>query len=376
MPAGRTERPPGRGNGRKAREFAVPKISVIVPVYNVKNYLCQCVESILAQTFRDFEVLLVNDASTDGSLELARSFCGDGRVRVLDKPHGGLGDTRNYGVRNAAGDYLLFVDSDDWIDPDMLGNLYAAAREYRADLVLFNFVRENVRSGGRRICRLPVNYPEFGEEIRERLIAELVGPDREDNAWRGAEMLGSAWRRMYLRAWYEKSGIRFGDEREIMLEDLPASVKAHCAAQRLLVVGGAYYHYRYNPDSLSTRYRPHKLEMLARCYAVVRRILMERGLYDRYAKRHLAWFLRFGAHSSMVNCFSPWNPGGFFSRYREVRSILRHPLVRQAARSDYLKYGSRADRVVLRVIRSRITPFVYLFYRIYSGLLTGDAGKQ
>lgn len=354
----------------------MPKISVIVPIYNVEQYLGQCIESILAQTFSDFEVLLVNDASTDGSLALARSFSGDGRVRVLDKPHGGLGDTRNYGARRAAGEYLLFVDADDWIDGDMLANLYAAAKEYQADLVLFNFVRENVRAGEKRVCRLPVNYPEFGEEIRERLITELVGPDREDSAWRRVEMLGSAWRRMYLRTWYEKSGIQFGDEREVMLEDMPASVRAHCMAKRLLVVGGAYYHYRYNPDSLSTRYRPRKLEMLARCYASVRRILTERGLYERYAKRHLAWFLRLGAHSSLVNCFSPQNSVGFLRRYREVRSILRHPLVREASRSDYLKRGSRADRAILRLIRSRLTPFVYLFYRIYSGVLMGDAGKQ
>ena len=353
----------------------MPKISVIVPVYNVEPYLGQCVQSILSQAFSDFEVLLVNDASTDGSVSLARSFCRDPRVRLLDKPHGGLGDTRNYGARRAKGDYLLFVDSDDWIEKEMLGDLYAAAKEYQADLVLFNFVRENVRAGERRVCKLPVNYPEFGEEIRERLLTELVGPDREDNAWRGVEMLGSAWRRMYRRSWYEKSGILFGDEREIMLEDMPASVRAHCAARRLLVVGGAYYHYRYNPDSLSTRYRPRKLEMLIRCYGAVRRILTESGLYGRYAKRHLAWLLRYAAHSSLVNCFSPQNPG-FRKRWREVRSILRNPCVREAARSDYLKRGSRADRVILRVLRCRLTAPVYLFYRTYSASLRRNAAKQ
>lgn len=354
----------------------MPKISVIVPVYNVENYLSRCVKSILAQTFTDFELLLVNDASTDGSLAAAGGFCGDARVRVLDKPHGGLGDTRNYGVQHAEGEYLLFVDSDDWIDEETLANLYAAAKEYQADLVLFNFIRENLQDGEQRICRIPVNYPEFGDEIRELLIRELVGPDREDNPWRHAEMLGCAWRRMYLRSWFVKNRIRFGDEREIMLEDMPASVQAHCLSRRLLVVGGAYYHYRYNPDSLSTRYRPHKMEMMARCYAAVRQILTEYGLYARYEQRHLAWLLRSAAHSSLVNCFSPQNPASFRERYGEVRSILKNPLVREASRSDYLKSGSRADRVILRLIRSGPAPCVYLFYSLYSRALRKDAAKK
>ena len=84
----------------------MPKVSVIVPVYNVEAYLDQCVKSILSQTLEDIEVLLINDASTDGSLEIARSYENDARVRVLDKPHGGLGDTRNYGVARATGEYL------------------------------------------------------------------------------------------------------------------------------------------------------------------------------------------------------------------------------------------------------------------------------
>ena len=354
----------------------MPKISVIVPIYNVEKYLERCVGSILNQTFSDFEVLLINDASTDRSLQIARGFSGDGRVCVLDKPHSGLGNTRNYGVEHANGEYLLFVDSDDWIDEDMLKNLYAAAAEYRADLVLFNYVRENLQEGEQRVCRLPVNYPEFGEEIRELLITELVGPDREDGDWRHVEMLGCAWRRMYLRSWYLENNIRFGDEREIMLEDMPATIAAHCAANRLLVVGGAYYHYRYNPDSLSTRYRAHRMEMLTHCFAVVRQILTERGLYERYANRHLAWFLRSAVHSSLVNCFSRGNHVGFLRRYREVQSILRNPTAREAARSDYLKNGSRADRMIRRVVRMRFAPFAYLFYSAYSRVLIRDVRKK
>ena len=111
------------------------KVSVIVPVYNVERYLEQCVNSILRQTLQDLEILLVNDASTDGSLALARRFESDPRVRVIDKPHGGLGDTRNWGAREATGEYLAFVDSDDWLEEDAFEHLAAAADADKAQLV-------------------------------------------------------------------------------------------------------------------------------------------------------------------------------------------------------------------------------------------------
>ena len=355
----------------------MPSISVVVPVYNVEKYLGQCVKSLLAQTFSDLEILLVNDASTDGSLEEAKKYeAADPRVRVLDKPHGGLGDTRNYGAARASGKYLIFVDSDDWVDDDMMRNLYAAAESYRAELVVFNFVRENLDAYDHRICRLPVHYPEFGEEIRQKLFEELVGPDQGKSSWRDVEMLGCAWRRMYLRSWYAENGFSYGNEQEIMLEDLPVSVRAHCLAQRVLVVGGAFYHYRYNPRSLSTRYRPHKMEMISKCFLLIRQFLQEQGIYDRYAERHNAWFVRCAAHSALVNCFIPVEGKGFRERRREVHGILGNPILRRALRSDYLKKGTRADRIILRVLRTGNVTLTYLFYRFYSVFLKKEIVKN
>ncbi len=354
----------------------MPKISVIVPIYNVEKYLSQCVDSILQQTLEDIEILLINDASTDNSLQVARTYEKDSRVRVLDKPHGGLGDTRNYGVARAAGKYLIFIDSDDWIDKGMLQNLYASAEEYGADMVLFNYVRENMADGEQRTCKLPVNFPEFGDEIQETLLTQLIGPDSSDTAWRGVEMLGCAWRRMFLRDWFIGNHLAYYNEQEIMLEDLPVSIKAHRLVNRLLVVGGTYYHYRYNPESLSTRYRPNKMQMMAACFQVVQNFLEEQKIDDKYRERHLAWLLRSAAHSSFINCFSSGNPAGFSERYGEVRGILHNPLVRQAVKSDYLKNGTKADRILLRVMRTGNTLLTYLFYRIYSHILLKDVRKK
>lgn len=107
-------------------------ISVIVPVYNTKAYLGRCVDSLLRQTYRDLEIILVDDGSTDGSGELCDSYAaGDERVRVFHKENGGSSSARNLGLDKAAGEYVGFVDSDDYVDPDMYERLYAGIREYR-----------------------------------------------------------------------------------------------------------------------------------------------------------------------------------------------------------------------------------------------------
>lgn len=354
----------------------MPKVSVIVPVYNVEKYLVQCVESILAQTLEDIEILLINDASTDRSLELARGYEKDSRVKVYDKPHGGLGDTRNYGVARALGTYLVFIDSDDWIEPDMLANLCACAEKHHSDLVVFNFIRENMDDGEQRVCKLPVNYPDFGLEIQETVLRQLVGPDPADTDWRKVEMLGCAWRRMYRREWFLYHQLAYYNEQKVMLEDLPVTIQAHCLAKRVLFVGGAFYHYRYNPQSLSTRYRPRRMEMMAECYGIVKEFLESRNLYEKYAERHQAWLLRSAAHSSFVNCFIPRSKVSFSERYREVKGILRNPLLRHAAKSHYLENGTRADRVILHLVRMGNPFFVYLFYRLYSYALSVSTRKK
>ena len=112
-------------------------VSVVVPVYNVEKYLKDCVESIYAQTFGDFELLLIDDCSTDGSGELADELAAkDARVRVIHVvENGGLGRARNRGIRESIGTYLTFIDSDDWVKPTFLAEFVTAAERYRAEVV-------------------------------------------------------------------------------------------------------------------------------------------------------------------------------------------------------------------------------------------------
>lgn len=113
----------------------MPKISIIVPVYNVEKYIHRCIDSILHQTFKDFELILVDDGSLDNSGKICDEYAKeDDRIKVIHKENGGLSDARNVGLDIAQGEYIAFVDSDDWIEKDMYSILYENIRKYNADI--------------------------------------------------------------------------------------------------------------------------------------------------------------------------------------------------------------------------------------------------
>ena len=116
------------------------KISIIVPVYNVESYLSNCIDSILNQTFKDFELILVNDGSTDKSLEICKHYKNmDDRIFIIDKKNGGLSSARNAGLDIIKGEYIGFVDSDDYIHPQMYELLYKQIIENEADISMCEF---------------------------------------------------------------------------------------------------------------------------------------------------------------------------------------------------------------------------------------------
>ena len=119
----------------------MPAISVIIPVYRVERYLDACVSSVLAQTFGDFEIILVDDGSPDGCPALCDAWARkDPRIRVIHRENGGLSAARNTGIEAAKGQFLTFVDSDDLLEPDPLRRAWEAQRQYSAELVIINLV--------------------------------------------------------------------------------------------------------------------------------------------------------------------------------------------------------------------------------------------
>ena len=150
-----------------------PAISVIVPVYKAEKYLHRCVDSLLAQTFSDFEVLLVDDGSPDRSGEICDEYAKkDSRVRVFHKENGGVSSARQCGIDNAQGEYTIHADPDDWVEPEMLEALYKKAKEDNADMVICDFYEEH-KCGTKYIKQEPSSLNH--EVVLRELFQQLHG---------------------------------------------------------------------------------------------------------------------------------------------------------------------------------------------------------
>lgn len=189
-------------------------ISIIIPAYNAEKTIGRCVQSVLAQTFQDWEMILVDDGSQDGTLEKCKSFH-DARIRIAHKDNGGVSSARNYGMRLAKGEYVAFVDSDDYIECDYLQNLYKGIGH---DLVITGFCYEN--------------KPEDSSIQLDLCNKEEVG--NKLSCLISADQLCFPWGRLFKRSIIEKHNIRF-DENMRFAEDNVFNWEYLCHAETLYI---------------------------------------------------------------------------------------------------------------------------------------------
>jgi len=217
-----------------------PKVSIVVPIYNVEPYLRECVDSLLAQTLEDIEILLVDDGSPDRCGEIADEYARrDSRITAIHQKNAGLGPARNTGIAHATGEYVGFVDSDDWVKPMMFERLYAAALQYRADIVVGGH-RDMVRGKDCRTYRHPLagRVLEGADQImpvRNRLFGHLP-EDKEVEAFPMR-----VWTSIYRNAFLRENEIQF---EEILSEDTIFNLSAYKYASVIAFTDDTDYCYR------------------------------------------------------------------------------------------------------------------------------------
>ncbi|WP_246160460.1 glycosyltransferase family 2 protein [Nocardioides humilatus] len=212
-----------------------PLVSVVVPAYDVAAYLPACLDSLLAQSLTELEVVVVDDGSPDACGAIAEEYAGsDPRVRVLHIPNGGLGAARNEGARHAHGRYLGFCDADDLMTPRALELMVAAARELDAPLVTGNVVRWEADR--------PVRMPWM-----DRLHADRGAVSIDEVP----ELLGDvfAWNKLFRRDWWDASGLTWPER--LRYEDQPATTDAYLRAGRIAIVPEVVYRWRVRDDGTS-----------------------------------------------------------------------------------------------------------------------------
>ena len=243
--------------------MATPKVSIIVPVYNTEKYLKRCLDSIKNQTLEEIEVIIVDDGSKAECAALCDEFAKcDNRIKVVHKENGGLGFARNSGIEAASGEYVGFVDSDDYIEPLMYKDLYTAASENNADIAVSGicFVGGNMFDSADEYIKKNFfkELTVFENEGMKTLLLGVVGalPSEPDDSRYGASVCKNIFKREVIK----EQGIAFLSERKILSEDTLFMVDFIKSAKKAVGVPNAYYCYCRNGDSLSKSYKRERFE--------------------------------------------------------------------------------------------------------------------
>lgn len=211
----------------------MPRVSIIVPIYNVEQYLRECLHSIVNQTLQDIEIICVNDGSTDGSLNIIKEFAlRDKRFYVIDKPNSGYGHSMNTGMSQATGDYIGIVESDDFAAPDMFERLYIAAEENSAQVVKSNYFEYRSHSEIKK---------KFFENLKECPYHKIIFPMDEQNVF---FVEPSIWSGIYKRSFLTSNNIRFNETPGASFQDTSFAFKVWASAERVYLINEAFLHYR------------------------------------------------------------------------------------------------------------------------------------
>lgn len=294
-------------------------VSVIVPIYNTGKYLKKCLDSIVSQTLSSIEIILVNDGSTDDCESICRDYLDDERVHYIFKSNEGLAAARQDGIDVAHGEYIGFVDSDDWLDITMYEVMYTTAKQYDADVVYMNRIY-----GEDGYCMKPEIEP--GLYNRDQIEKDLLPRTLAFIGEKGQKVSISPnnCRRIYRKKLLDENHIRF-DRRFRRSQDMMLTYEAMLYAQRFYYLGDHYlYHTRQVADSLSRGYTKNMWSLYIP--------LIERLYFDteHFPQLNLMPNMHLRAFYYVTDCIEnemkPLCPNDMGTRVANISEIINHPI--------------------------------------------------
>ena len=331
-----------------------PYFSVILPVYNVAPYLERCIGSILTQNFEDYEIILVNDGSTDISGQICDGYAEKyPNIRVIHKSNGGLASARNAGLELAEGEYVWWVDSDDWIEPGALEQLHKASCDNKPDIVKFHYFRVEKESQ-----EIPCNI-EPGEYVGEEAVGKLL----HKAFYNTGKYLLSACFHMYRRSFLKRTNVTFIPEKKVGSEDYLFNLCVLPMAQSVCVLAAPLYSYFLREGSLTQTYKKDLLERYECLYAMLSEAYQRAGVFRQYQKGisfFYVWHLMRG--TCMTQEYLVLQGHSLKEGRRNVKKILRSAILQELLKCCEKGKLSRKQRIMLLAMKLKLEPlFYYLF---------------
>ncbi len=333
------------------------KLSVVVPVYNVEKYLKECIDSILAQTLKPLEIILVDDGSKDKSGQICDEYEKEySCIKVIHKKNAGLGMARNTGIENSTGDYIIFIDSDDYIDSDYFEQMARIFEKEKCDTCKTSFRRVDI--DGKFVMDLKTELDNFkGNEIKEKLIPRLIGsaPDKKDS------LPMSSCCTIYSLKIIKENNLRFVSERVWISEDTLFNIEYYLKANFVIVSEYIGYNYRINQNSLTTKYMPQRFSKCIDMYNKEKEILETKNIYNLCRYRLDRQFFNyiqmcFGQLSRDVSGLDKKD-----IKY-EMKKICNNELVKNIVNNYPVKYLGIKQKMFVFFVRKCMCNILYLYY--------------
>lgn len=332
---------------------------MIIPVYNAEPYLCRCIDSVLASSYADYEILLVNDGSTDKSPEICTRYAaGDDRIRFITQKNQGVSAARNRGIEEAKGTWIIFLDADDFITDDFLEMVMQPAYQ-ELDLILFLFVP--YASSGAVQSNLSFRYQkEEMEQLRNRILV----PCPLDGTSGEREILDfrTPCARAYKRSILNRYAIRFSPEIKIG-EDLLFNLEYQLKANSCVYIPRTVYFYDIHEDSSSHHFNPGLHKNHARLLQAVRDVLKKSNYFDSLEPYFYSYALENLSFVLIREIFSPLSPRKYRENRRLCQEMHQNPLYHEAMNYNG-KSGILPRRILLFFFRLRCYPLVKLISRV------------
>lgn len=345
-----------------------PKVSIIVPIYNVEKYLDKCIKSLIGQTLKDIEIILVDDGSPDKCPMMCDEYVKrNSRIKVVHKQNGGLSSARNKGLEHITGKYFMFVDSDDWLDLEACEVAYNEATALDADCLMFSYTKE---FGNHSIINHVFKHDKIvwkGIEVKKNIHRRLFGLIGDEMSRpQDGDLIVSACMQLFKTPKFKD--IRFVDTKEIGTEDCWYQILLYQNCDRFVYIDKPFYHYlRINESSLTTKYNPYLYERWQRLYDYMENYISQNRLDEEYkrALQNRICLSVLGAGINLAHSGYEVFRGG-----KEIKEMLATSRYYSALEQLDTSIMPFAWRVFFYLAKHKHTNLLYLMLRIIEYLRT------
>lgn len=341
-------------------------ISIIIPIYNVEPYLSQCIESIINQTYDNLEIICIDDKSPDGCREILNHYSeNDPRIIIIEhKYNKGISEARNSGLISANGEYIMFVDADDWLDTNTCEITLRKSIEFKADVVMWPYISEYGSKSNKKLIFkdkfIYFSIKDFENRVYRRLFGlikeELRNPEY-------SESMVTVWAKLYRRSLIVDSSARFVDTKIIgTSEDMLFNIETLKTSRTAIYTNECFYHYRkYNNNAYTAKYKPVLPQQWNKLYSILQDYINRYNLSEEYvdALRNRISLSIIGLGFNEIN-----SDNNIIKKIKNIKNVITNPRYLDSIKRFDFKYLPIHWKVLLYFSKKKYSSGLYIILKI------------